>query len=64
MKTTLNIPDDLIKTAMTLSKNRTKTDTVIMALKNYIRMREIEKILESEGCLEFENVWEKTRHAR
>jgi Arc/MetJ family transcription regulator len=64
MKTTLNIPETLIKTAMLLSKNRTKTETVIVALKEYVRKKRIEKILEHQGKLQFEEIWEKSRHAR
>jgi hypothetical protein len=64
MKTTLNIPEEIIKTAMSLSKFRTKTETVVVALKEYIRLKKIEKILEHEGKLQFENTWDKTRHAR
>jgi len=64
MKTTSNIPDDLMKTAISLSKNRTKTKTVIVDLQEYIRLKKIEKVLENEGKLQFESSWEKTRHAR
>ena len=64
MKTTLNIPENLIDTAMSLSKNRTKTETVIQALKEYIRIKKIEHILAHEGMLQFENTWEQSRHAR
>ena len=64
MKTTLNIPEDLIETAMSLSNHRTKTDTIIIALQEYIRQKKIEKILENEGQLQFEDSWEKIRHAR
>ena len=64
MKTTFNIPDDLIKTAMLLSKSRTKTKTIVSALKEYIRLKKIEEVIENEGKLDFENVWEQTRHAR
>jgi predicted nucleic acid-binding protein len=49
MKTTLNIPEELIKTTMNFSQNRTKTGTVTEALQEYIRMKKIEKILECEG---------------
>jgi hypothetical protein len=31
MKTTLNIPDDLIRKAMSLGRHKTKTETVIVA---------------------------------
>ena len=64
MKTTLNIPDDLIKTAMSLSKHRTKTETVIIALQEFIRKKKVEKILAHQGRLEFDDTWEKSRHAR
>jgi CRISPR/Cas system-associated protein Csx1 len=64
MKTTLNIPEELIKNAMSISKHRTKTETVIVALQEYIRMKKIEKILGYEGTLQFEDTWEQIRHVR
>ena len=64
MKTTLNIPEDLIKKAMSLSKHRTKTETVVVALQEYIRQKKIDKILGHEGKLQFEETWEESRHAR
>lgn len=64
MKTTLNIPEDLIDQAMSISNHQTKTETVIVALKEYIRLKKIEKILEYEGELQFEDTWEKIRHDR
>ena len=64
MKTTLNIPEDLIKRAMSLAKHRTKTETVIVALQEYVRQKKIEKIMQHQGKLQFEDTWEKSRHAR
>ena len=64
MKTTLNIPEDLIKKAMSLAKHRTKTETIIVALQEYVRQKNIEKILEHQGKLQFDDSWEKSRHAR
>ncbi len=64
MKTTLNIPEDLIKTAMSLSNHRTKTETIIVALHEFIRQKKIEKILESEGQLQIEDSRQNSRHAR
>jgi Arc/MetJ family transcription regulator len=61
MKTTLNIPEDLIKTAMSLAKNRTKTQTVIIALQEFVRRKKVDKIL---SHLQFDDTWEKSRHAR
>ena len=64
MKTTLNIPDDLIKKAMSLSKHKTKTETVIVALQEYVRQKTMKKIMEHQGKLQFDETWEKSRHAR
>ncbi len=64
MKTTLNIPEDLIKKAMSLAKHRTKTETIVVALQEYVRQKIIEKILEHQGKLQFDDSWEKSRHAR
>lgn len=64
MKTTLNIPEELLDKAMSLSRHRTKTETVIVALQEYIRLKKIEKILEYEGKLQFEDTWKQTRHVR
>jgi Arc/MetJ family transcription regulator len=64
MKTTLNIPEDLIKKAMSLAKHKTKTETVIVALQEYVRQKKIEKILQHQGKLQFDETWEKSRHAR
>jgi Arc/MetJ family transcription regulator len=64
MKTTLNIPEDLIKKAMSLSRHKTKTETIIVALQEYVRQKKIEKILEHQGKLQFDETWEKSRHAR
>ncbi len=64
MKTTLNIPEDLIKKAMSLSKHKTKTETIVVALQEYVRKKKIDKILASEGKFEFDDTWEKSRHGR
>ena len=64
MKTTLNIPEDLIRKAMSLAKHKTKTETIVVALQEYVRQKKIEKILEHQGKLQFNDSWEKSRHAR
>lgn len=64
MKTTLNIPDDLIKEAMATAKSKTKTDAVIAGLKELVRKKKIEKVLSLAGKLEFSDKWDKARHER
>ena len=64
MKTTLNIPDDLVKKTMKLSKSKTKTAAIITAMEEYIRRKKLEGIISMEGQLRFTNDWEKSRHER
>jgi hypothetical protein len=64
MKTTLNIPESLIKEAMKLANRRTKTDTIIIALKEYIRKKQLEKVIDMSGKLDFSDDWERGRHER
>ena len=37
MKTILNIPDELLREAQKLSRSKTKTETVIKALNEYVK---------------------------
>jgi hypothetical protein len=64
VKTTLNIPDDLVDMTMRLSKSKTKTDAIVTAMKEYICRKKLEHIMELEGTLKFSNDWEKARHER
>ncbi len=64
MKTTLDIPDELIKEAMLASKSRTKTEAVVAGLKELVLRKKIENVLSSAGKLEFSDDWEKARHGR
>lgn len=64
MKTTLNIPDDLVKRTMKLSKSKTKTDAIITAMEEYVRRRKLEEIIGMEGKLQFSEDWDKARHER
>jgi len=64
MKTTLDIPEELMKEAMAVSRSRTKTETVITGLRELIRRKKIERVLSSAGKLEFSDEWEKGRHVR
>lgn len=64
MKTTLNIPNDLIKEAMITSKTKTKTEAVVAGLKELIRKKKIERIISLAGKLEFSDKWDKARHER
>lgn len=64
MRTTVNLPDDLLTEAMKLSKEKTRTATIIAALREYIRARRVERLIARRGQLQFTDHWERGRHAR
>lgn len=64
MKTTLNIPEGLVRKTMQLSRSKTKTEAIITALEEYIRRKKLEDIIGMEGKLRFSGDWEKARHER
>ena len=64
MKTTLNIPRELLEEAVRLAGVRTKTQAVTRALEDFIRRQKIERLISETGSLEFSDEWEEARHAR
>ncbi|OGF62161.1 MAG: hypothetical protein A2Y62_20210 [Candidatus Fischerbacteria bacterium RBG_13_37_8] len=64
MKTTFDIPEELIKEAMQVAKCKTKKDTIIIALSDFIKKMRIEEAIQMEGKLKFEKDMEKVRHER
>lgn len=64
MRTSVNLPDDLLTEAIKLSKEKTRTATIIAALKEYIRTRRVERLIARRGRLEFTDHWKRGRHVR
>lgn len=64
MKTILDIPDKLLDEAMRLAHSKTKKDSVIIALEDFIRKKRIEEAFEMEGKLKFKKEWDRLRHER
>lgn len=66
MRTTLDLPEKLIQQASRLAKEKTKTGTIVIALKEYIRMKKLEKLAQSAGSIRFDPDYDcfKVRHAR
>ena len=52
MRTTIDIPDDLLNDAMRVSHVRTKTMAVILGLKELIHRYQIEKLRSLRGKLD------------
>ena len=64
MKITLDIPEDLLKEAQRLSKSKTKTETVVKALRDYVRKLRVERVLSCAGKLQMTDDWDMIRHGR
>lgn len=54
MRTTLDIPRELIEEARDLLGFKSKTDTVILSLRELIRRRRIDELKELMGSVELE----------
>lgn len=51
MRTTINLPDDLVNEAMKVSKCETTTDLIKEALKNYIQREKVSRIKDYRGTI-------------
>ena len=49
MRTTLDLPAELIEEAMTLSRQRTKTGVIVAALEDYVRKNKIRGLKKYRG---------------
>ena len=54
MRTTLNLPDDLLNEARSLLRFESKTDTVILALQELVRRKKIEQLKALAGKVELD----------
>lgn len=54
MRTTLDIPEELIEEAKQILGFKSKTDTVILSLRELIRRRRIEELKDLMGSVELE----------
>jgi len=65
MRTTLDIPADLIEEARRLLGFKSKTDTVVLSLRELIRKRRIEELKSLMGAVELDlNLAESRRRSR
>lgn len=61
MRTTLDIPAELIEEAKQILGFKSKTDTVILSLRELIRRRRIEELKDLMGSVELEIDLDKSR---
>jgi metal-responsive CopG/Arc/MetJ family transcriptional regulator len=49
MRTSLNLPDDLINEALEITHYKTKTELIIYAIKNLVKMHKLQKLKNFKG---------------
>lgn len=64
MPTNLAIDDELLERAKKLGGHKTKRETVNVALREYIRRRQLLKILNAFGTIDFDPTWDYKRERR
>jgi metal-responsive CopG/Arc/MetJ family transcriptional regulator len=62
-RATITLPNDLLAELMSMVSARSKTEAVIMAIKEEIRLKKLEKIRNMAGKMEFTATAEELRHA-
>jgi len=62
VRTTITLPQDLLTELMSLLQTRTKTEAVITAIRDEIRLRKLERIKSMAGKLEFTVEADVLRH--
>lgn len=61
MRTTLDLPEDLLVEAMRVTGFKSKTDTIILSLKEFIRRHRIEELKSMIGNVQLEIDVSKSR---
>jgi len=56
MRTTVDLPEELMSDLMALSKTRKKKDAVRIALEEFVRRKKLEKLLALPGKIEISDV--------
>ncbi|VAX09372.1 hypothetical protein MNBD_GAMMA26-1889 [hydrothermal vent metagenome] len=59
MRTTLNLDDSLIHDILDCTREQSKTKAITIALKDYLRRKNIENILSLQGNLDIEDNWKE-----
>jgi len=54
MRTTLNLPEDLIEEAMNVTQSRTKTDVITLALRYLVRQQKLTELKDYFGKVDLD----------
>jgi Arc/MetJ family transcription regulator len=64
MRTTLDLPEDLLLEVKSLAGTRSKTAAVVLALKDFIDRKKIEELRKLRGSIVVEQDLSALRHTR
>ncbi|HEV8581868.1 MAG TPA: type II toxin-antitoxin system VapB family antitoxin [Thermoanaerobaculia bacterium] len=64
MRTTLNLDDEALESAMKVASGKTKTDVINEALREYARRRRLQEFLDFKGKVRWEGDLDKLRGRR
>lgn len=56
MRSTLNIPDNLMSEVQKLSGEKSKTKAIVVAMEEFVRDRKIKKLLSLRGKIQIDDV--------
>jgi Arc/MetJ family transcription regulator len=59
MRATLNIPDELIDELMKITRTKTKTRAICLAIEEFTRRKKMEKLLSLQGKIDIEDNWQE-----
>lgn len=59
MRTTLDIDDFLVKKLLEVTREKSKTKAITIAIEDYIKKKRIKKIISYQGKLDMENNWQQ-----
>ena len=58
MRTTLNIPDDLVSEVLKVSGEKSKTKAIVKTMKEYIKQKQIRELIALKGKIHIDYDWE------
>jgi Arc/MetJ family transcription regulator len=64
MRTTLNLDDEALASAMKVSAGKTKTDVINEALREFARRRRLQELLDFKGKMSWEGDLDELRGRR
>ncbi len=59
MRSTLNIPDDLLSEVQKITGEKSKTKAIVAAMQEYIRQKKIKELLALRGKIKIDYNWQK-----